>query len=222
MPDIESPSAIYLAGRREWNERYGSYISRARQWRAMAFVLAGTTVAATCCAVWLASQAHVVPYVIEKDKLGQAMAVGRVPAAPLADPGMIRSQLARWVSDTRTVYGDVTAEQNIMSEAYGWIDRQSDALGQLDAYLQANNPQARGAKETVGVAIESVGQIGNDTWSADFNEERRTKDGQGAATSYWRVTIRVKVSPPVDDATIMANPAGVYVTWFKVTPRMGR
>jgi type IV secretion system protein TrbF len=148
--------------------------------------------------------------------------VGRISQAPPVDAGMIKSQLGRWIIDTRTVYTDASAGQNILTEAYNWVDRQSDAVDQIETYTKANNPYLRAAKETVGVAIESVGQIGNDTWSVDFNEEKRTKDGGAPITTYWRATIRIKISPPTDDATIMANPTGVYVTWFKVTPRMGR
>jgi type IV secretion system protein VirB5 len=72
------------------------------------------------------------------------------------------------------------------------------------------------------VEIESIGQIGPETWSVDWTEETRARDGSAPALSYWRMTLRVKVSPPDDDATIMVNPGGVYVTWFKVTPRVGR
>jgi type IV secretion system protein TrbF len=217
--EIENPSAIYEAGRREWNERYGSYIARARQWRCMAMVLAGTTAVSTCCAVWMASLAHVVPYIVTVDKLGEAVAVHRVPAAPPADPGRIKAQLARWIVDTRTVYTDPSAELNVVTEAYGWIDRSSDALGQLDAWFSANNPNERAKRVAVGVSIDSVGQIGTDTWSVDWSEETRGKDGIAPAISYWRASIRIKVDPPTDDATILANPGGVYVEWFKTTPR---
>jgi type IV secretion system protein VirB5 len=222
MSNIETPSAIYEAGRREWNERYGSYIARARAWRWAAMAMAGTTAISTCCATWMASQAHVVPYVVEVNKLGEALAVHRVIAAPPVDAGRIRAQLARWVVDIRSVYTDPAAETACVGEALAWVDRQSDAMQQITAALQANPPNDRAMKETVGVTIETVGQIGADTWSVDWTEETRVRDGSGPALTYWRMTARIKVSPPDDDATIMANPGGVYVTWFRVTPRLGR
>ena len=37
-PGLNDP---YLDARREWNERYGSYISRAKNWRLMAFGVLG-------------------------------------------------------------------------------------------------------------------------------------------------------------------------------------
>ena len=185
----------------------------------MALGLLATTIASTGCAVWMASRAHVVPYVDEVDKLGERLAVGPVPPAPPLNPGTVKAQLARWIVDTRTVYADPVAEQNIMTEAYSWIDRQSDAAAQLDAFMQANDPRVTAAKKTVGVSIESVGQIGADTWSVDWNEESRTKDGSGQLMTYWRASIQIKISPPTDEATIIANPAGIYIEWFKTTLR---
>jgi len=219
---VESPSAIYEAGRREWNERYGSYISRARHWRLMAMVLAGTTAIGMCSTAWEAQQAHVVPYVVEVNKLGESLAVHRVVAAPPIDAGRVRSQLARWVVDMRTVYSDPEAVRGDGIEALAWVEHGSDAFAQVTTMLRDNPPIVRGAKESVGVSIESVGQIGADTWSIDWTEETRTKDGMGASVSYWRMTARIKIIPPTDDATIMINPGGVYLTWFKITPRIGR
>ena len=41
-PDPENPhSAVYLAARREWNERYGSYIAQANAWRLTALASLG-------------------------------------------------------------------------------------------------------------------------------------------------------------------------------------
>ena len=220
MPEVETPSAIYLAGRREWNERYGSYISRAKHWRWMACGLLFTTAISTASAVWLAAQSRVVPYVVTVDHLGDALAVRRLEAAPPIDAARIKSQLARWIVDTRSVWTDMNAELNISTQAYDWTDKASDAWQQLDAWFQSTKPNVRAEKETVGVAIESVGQIGADTWSVDWSEEHRAKDGSAPVTSYWRATLRVKVDPPIDEATILANPSGLYVTWFKITPRV--
>jgi type IV secretion system protein VirB5 len=222
MTTIETPSAVYEAGRREWNERYGSYISRARHWRRAALAMAGTTAISTCCVAWMATQAHVVPYVVEVNKLGESIAVHRLTVAPPVDAGRIRAQLGRWVTDVRSVYTDPSAETSNVTEALAWVDRQSDALQQITAAFQVAPPNDRALKETVGVEIESAGQIGPDTWSVDWNEETYTRDGGAPTKSYWRMTARIKVSPPEDDATIMVNPGGVYIIWFKVSPRLGR
>jgi type IV secretory pathway TrbF-like protein len=67
----------YLSARREWNERYGDYIARARNWRWAAFAALAVSLVLAIGVVWEAAQSKVVPYVVEVDKLGDA-----VPIAP--------------------------------------------------------------------------------------------------------------------------------------------
>ena len=52
------------------------------------------------------------PYVVQTDKLGDALAISRADIAPPADPRLIRAQLARWIADVRSVYVDVAAERD--------------------------------------------------------------------------------------------------------------
>ena len=214
------PSAIYMAARREWNERYGSYISRERWWRYTAIVSVVALAVSVACNAWQASQSRVAPYVVAVGTLGDAVAVHRLDIAPPVDTMRIKAQLARWVVDVRTVYTDVVAIKNNALEAYAWVERNSDANQQLDAWYRGNPPNNRMENETVGVVIESVSQIGKDTWQVDWSEERRPKDGTGPSVTYWRATMTVSVIPPKDDRTILANPSGIYLRWFNVTPRM--
>ena len=130
--------------------------------------------------------------------------------------------MARWVADVRTVYADPDAIRANGTEALAWVEHGSDAFQQIVTLLRDNPPLTRGAKESVGVAIESVGQTSATGWSIDWSEETRPKDGTAASVSYWGMAASIKIVPPTDDATIMANPAGVYLTWFKITPRTGR
>ena len=89
--DPESPhSAVYLAGRREWNERYGSYIAQRDAWRLLAMASLGVAALAVGGVVWLSSQSRVVPYVVEVNHLGDALAVRRANVATAVDPGVIR------------------------------------------------------------------------------------------------------------------------------------
>src|SRR2546421_10039315 len=86
----------YLAARREWNERYGDYIARARNWRRAAFAALAVSGVLSVGTVWQASQSKVVPYVVEVDKLGDAVPVGRADRAAPADLRGGRAELAAW------------------------------------------------------------------------------------------------------------------------------
>lgn len=74
----------YLNARTEWLERYGSYISRAAQWRAVAFISLIIAVMSIACNVIQANQVKTVPYIIEVDKLGKSIVVNRADTASAA------------------------------------------------------------------------------------------------------------------------------------------
>ena len=85
-PEPSSSSNPYLNGREEWLERYGSYISRAAQWRMVAFfclILTGISITGN---VMQANQVKTVPYIIEVDKLGKSSVVNRADSASGTKP----------------------------------------------------------------------------------------------------------------------------------------
>ena len=127
--DPDSPhSAIYLAARREWNERYGDYISQAHTWRLIAIAALGVAAIAVAGNVWQSSQSRVQPFVVEVDKLGDALAVQRADIASPVPVGVIRAQLARYIQDVRSVSIDVQAERAFINEAFAMVDRNGPAL----------------------------------------------------------------------------------------------
>ena len=60
----------YVAAKREWNERYGSYIHQARMWQIMAFLSLGLASISTGYALWIRQNTTYQPYVIAVDKIG--------------------------------------------------------------------------------------------------------------------------------------------------------
>src|ERR687883_191751 len=71
-----SDTSPYLEARREWDERYGSLITRARNWRIAAILALLVTLVATCGLIALSTKAKVVPYVVAIDNLGRVLAAG--------------------------------------------------------------------------------------------------------------------------------------------------
>lgn len=218
--DPDNPhSAVYLAARREWNERYGSYIAQAHTWRLVAFASLGVAFIAVAGVVWIGTQIRVVPYVVQTDKLGDAVAISRADISPPADPRLIRAQLARWVADVRSVYVDVAAEKRVISEAYALVDRNAAGGQTLNDWFSHNDPFLRAQDETVGIAVESVLPLSANTWRVEWREDLRTRQGMPESSQHWQATMTVSVSPPTDDATILVNPTGLYVESFDWSQR---
>ena len=205
-------SAVYMAARREWNERYGSYISQAHNWRLAAFAGFGLAALGIGGCVWMSSQSHVQPFVVEVNKLGDALAVQRADVASPIPLGVVRAQIARYIQDVRTVCIDVQAERAFINEAYAMVDKNSAALGFLNNFFAANDPFKRAATETVSAHVESVLPLReSNTWRVEWREDTIARDGRPESSKHWEATVTVSVNPPTTDAGVLINPTGLFV-----------
>lgn len=220
LPKAGNAVNVYLQARREWNERYGSYISRERAWRLTAILSLCVTLIAVTGAVYLGSQNHLVPYVVAVDKLGSAVAVRRADAATAPDERVIRAQLARWIENVRSVYTDAGAERSILNEAYAMVNQHGPAYNALNEYFKANQPFERAKDQTVGVEVESVLPISGNTWRVEWIEKTRTRDGNLISTLPQQASVSISVNPPKDEATILLNPMGIYIDSFNWSQRL--
>ena len=211
--DPDNPhSAVYLAARREWNERYGDYIAQANNWRLIAIAALGVAAVAVAGNVWQSSQSRVQPFVVEVDKLGDALAIQRANVAPPVPVGVVRAQLARYIQDVRSVSIDVQAERVFINEAYAMVDKNGAALTFLNNYFAANDPFKRAATETVSAHVESVLPLpGSNTWRVEWREDTVARDGRPEFSKHWEATITVSINPPTTDAGILVNPTGLFV-----------
>lgn len=211
--DPEDPhSAVYLAARREWSERYGSYIAQRDSWRMMALASMGVAAVAVCGVVWIGSRSQITPYVVAVDKLGDELAVRRANVATPVSPDIIRSQLARFIFDVRSVFTDVLAQRALVTEAYAMVNQNGPAFPFLNSYFAANSPFERAKTETVAVHVESVLPYpGGKTWRVEWEETTIYRDNQPTASKHWQATIGVMIEPPTTEQQILANPSGLYV-----------
>src|SRR3954462_5286214 len=75
----------YLAARREWDERYGDQIVRARNWRTIAVLCTMVALVSTSGGVWLSVRSRIIPFVVVTDNLGRPVASGLADQASTAD-----------------------------------------------------------------------------------------------------------------------------------------
>jgi type IV secretory pathway TrbF-like protein len=214
ITEDDPQSAVYLAARREWNERYGSYIAQARTWRLTAFLSLGIAAVAVVGVVWIGSQNHVVPYVVQTDKLGDALPIQRADVAAPIDPRLIRSQLGRWINDVRSVYTDVAAQRHLIDEAYAMVDQNAAAFEQLNGWFREHSPFTQAQTEIVSVQVQSVLPLSANTWRVEWQEVARSRDGSKVSSAQWQAVITIAINPPTTDADILVNPTGLFVKTF--------
>jgi len=213
--DLESP---FVAAKREWNERYGDYIAQAQNWRLAAILSLAIAAILASGTIWLAAQTKLVPYVVEVDKLGSSIAVARADRAYTPDQRIVRAQLAAWIADARSVSSDPNAERATLTRAYAMIA--TTAKPYLDSWYNSHSPFEAGTRNTVAVTIDGVLPQSDKSYQIQWTEEQRSLDGARASTTHWEADVSVGVNPPTDEATILRNPMGLYITQLSWTQRI--
>jgi type IV secretory pathway TrbF-like protein len=209
----------YLFAQRKWDERYGDVLTRARNWRLISFFVAIVALVQAIGMIAIAKQSHVVPYVVEVDKLGRALNEGPAEQASAVDPRIVRSSLADWLQRIRTVTNDAQVEQASINRIYAMVKADSAAFTFLNDYFRTNNPFVRGQSVTVTVEIHSYIPTSDKTYEISWTETERDVHGEVQRTENYTASVTVSINPPTDDQTIAVNPLGIYVTqigWSKV------
>lgn len=212
-------SSPYLAARREWDERYGSLITRARSWRLAAVLALAVALVATCGLIALSMKAKVIPYVVAIDNLGRVLAAGPADQASRADDRLKRAALFQWVSDLRTVTTDGVAQRRAIDRVYSMIANGSPAQVEIGEFYRSDPPYQRAQTKTVDVDVKAVFAASDKTYQVEWTETIRGLSGQVESEDRWKGSFTIAVSPPSDERLIRVNPLGIYVTnvsWSKV------
>ncbi len=206
--------SAFIDARREWNERYGSYIKQRNAWRTTA--LCATGFALMCLLGWIYSstQSKFIPYVVKVDELGRSMAVAPATLTKQADERVIQAQIARFIFDTRSVTSDAEIQKIWIFEAYTMINQADQSFNFLQQHFtnDATNPFTRAQKETVEIRISTVLRQTEKTYEVEWIETVRSRAGDiiGKPTR-MRAIAQIYLTNPDTLAQILKNPAGVYI-----------
>lgn len=202
----------YLDARQEWNERYGNYIARERNWRVLCFGMAAILSVSVVGNVIQGTQSKVRPYVVEVDKLHAVLPIGPADQAAKADVRVVRAQLADFITNLRSVYYDAGAQQVAIRRAYAQLDNTGAGFAVANEYMRANDPFKRAQKENVSVSDITVLPLGGDTWRVEWLETVRDRNGDVTGATPFQAAITIKIVPPDNENAALVNPLGVYVT----------
>ena len=202
----------YLAARREWDERYGDLITRARNWRTLAVICAVTTLVTTGGLMWLSAHSRIVPFVVLVDNLGRPLASGIAEQATVNDDRLKRASVLAWVGDLRLVTSDGVAQRKAIDHVYAQIASGSQAQAFVSDFYRAIPPFKRAQIETVSIDVNSVLPTSDRTFEVDWVETTRDLYGAVKATDRWKGSFSIALNPPTDERLARINPLGVYVT----------
>lgn len=209
----------YLAARREWDERYGDQITRARNWRTMAALCGLIALLETGGLLWMSARTRVIPFVVLLDNLSRPVATGFAGETTTNDDRVRRATIFNWVENLRLVTTDGIAQRKAIDFVYSHIANGSSAQAFINDFYRSDPPSKRAQTETVSIEVKSVLPTSDRTYEVDWVETTRDLYGAIKATDHWKGSFTIAINPPADEALARINPLGVYVTnasWDKV------
>ena len=214
-PVAETP---YQKAGQVWDDRIGSARVQARNWRLAFFgalLMSGSLAAALA---WQSARGTVVPWVVQVDKLGQAVAVAPAVADYLPTDPQIAWHLARFIEQVRRIPADAVVLRNDWLEAYKFVTDKG-ALA-LNDYARTSDPFAKVGKTQIAVEVASVVRASDSSFRIAW-VERQYVDTALAATERWSAILTIVVQPPTDAERLRKNPLGIYVHAFNWTKELG-
>ena len=166
--------------------------------------------------LYLSRKPHIIPYVVQLDRSGEILAVAEPLAAntPISE-NVVRYELARFISDARSVLADGASEKAALHRVYEMA--QGSAAASLPVWYRNHPPFEIAARETVQTEVDSVLREPTGIYEVRWTETTRNLNGDVLSTSRWRALAAVELLPP-DPDHMLSNPIGLYVTqidWSK-------
>lgn len=210
-----APMSPYEAAKREWNERYGDYIARAKNWRLVAIISSITTLVAVCGVVYIGAQNKLVPYIVEIDKLGQVSNVTYAEQVKPENPRLIKASLKRFIADFRSVSADPVIQKAAIDRLYKMIPQGSASLEKINGHYKENSPLLVGQSATV--EVELIGHPlpqSAQSWQVEWFETKRNLSGAVIAPrARYKAVLMVEQHTPADEQALdLDNAIGLFVT----------
>ena len=214
--EIKEQENPYLSARKEYGDRYGSSVKDAARWRQISFFLIMLCVAFGALMMWMASQNKVIPYIVQVDKQGYAVAIKSSEQGAVADTRVIVATLGGFFVNFKTVITDVSSQKRMVNDVYSYLAKGSAAESFVSHYYQEHNPfvatQDRN-RYTVQVEIRSIVRSGSNdkSWQVLWSEEK-LEQGTIIERTDWRAIVSIAVSPVRELSEVLKNPLGIFIT----------
>lgn len=211
------PESQFFNAKKEWQDRMGSLVIAARNWRFAALFMGIITLTVTVALVVETSQRKVIPVIVGIDpERGEAVAIGRAEDN-LHTPTdtEIRYFLSRFIQDVRSVPLDLIVLHKNISNAYHYLGKSAaEALSEM-MQNDPNNPVTNPGKRAISVQPISIVRIANSSsFQARWKESIYSPSGDHIEDYTMLATFTVDLLPPKTEEDIMVNPLGIFIQSF--------
>lgn len=213
----------YIKARKEYDEITHNINASKQNWQRIAFVLGLALVISIMSNILTINKAHVIPYIIEVDSLGRALATSEAKETPINDERIIKAFVYQYIDMARCVISDPEALRKNLTRVYQESIK-SVQSNFLDIYYKDNNPfdyaQNKGTRHIeLLVFLKEAENI----YSVEWREIERNYDNQILGEAHYKALVSVIQIPHTNEDQYRGNPLnpfGLYVTslsWSKLT-----
>ena len=190
------------------DRRLGRANARGNRW-CLAFCAAmGLAALSTSGLIYQSAQASIVPWVVEVDETGAVKASGPAETNFKPSDAQIAHQLARFITNVRSVSIDpVVLRENWLS-AYNFATDQAALT--LNTYANENDPFADIGQRSVTVDVNSIVRSSDDSFEVRWRE-KSFRGGAHLTTQTFTASLSIITIAPTDAETLHRNPLGLYI-----------
>lgn len=218
---LETP---YLRARQEWDERIGTTVVQAKNWR-MAFVFISLLAVGLLGAnVFQLTQRKVIPMVVTVSaESGEATVLGKAGMSAY-QPGepQIKYFLVQFIRYVRTVPVDPVVIKSNWMQAYKFLKREAAQTLNSMTNDDVNGPLKRIGFETVTIQPTSVLFVpGSRSYQARWTETVYDKNGQEKDSYTMTGIFTVEIEEPSSEEAVLVNPLGIFIKSFQWNRDLG-
>lgn len=204
--------------RKKYDERVGSAVVQAYNWRRISLGLLLTCIVLSIGLIIQSTKSTVIPYVVTVDKnTGEVTNAGTLIANEYTpQQAEIKYFLREFIRNTREVPLDPVIYKNNWAKAYGYM---TEAAGiKMNAQVSNDKISDKFGKETVQVTITALNQIeGSNSYTVNWIEETfNTASGEKINRPMTGV-FTVTTIPSENEDTLNINPLGLYISDFNLS-----
>ena len=190
------------------DRRLGRANARGTRW-CLAFCGAmGLAGLSTSGLIYQSAQASIVPWVVEVDETGAVKASGPAQNDFKPSDAQIAHQLARFISNVRSVSIDPVVLRDNWLSAYNSATDQAALT--LNTYANENDPFADIGQRSVTVDVKSIVRSSEDSFEIRWRE-KSFRGGAFLEAQTYTASLSIITKAPTDAETLHRNPLGLYI-----------
>lgn len=202
------PETPYQRAGQKEDRRLGRANARGNRW-CLAFCGAmGLAALSTSGLIYQSAQASIVPWVVEVDETGAVKSSGPAKTNFVASDAQIAHQLARFISNVRSVSIDPVVLRDNWLNAYNYATDQAALT--LNSYANENDPFADIGQRSVTVDVTSIVRSSENSFEVRWRE-KSFRNGAQLNVQTYTASLSIIMKAPTDAETLHRNPLGLYV-----------